>query len=120
MQFNNLLIITIRGFGEPLPAFYFGSMMMAQAGLISNYLADQDRYVRLEAIAAIQYDFGPAFLPALENRIQHEKDSRVKGALAKAIAYLTNVAANDLEPYGDLTTPSTGARDRDELNWYRY
>ena len=87
------------------------------ARLISNYLADQDRYVRLEAIAAIQYDFGPAFLPALENRIQHEKDSRVKDALAKAIAYLTNVAANDLEPYGDLTTPSTGARDRDELNW---
>lgn len=56
---------------------------------ISNYLADEDRYVRLEAITAIQYDFGPTLLPALEDRVQREKDSLVKGTLEKAIAYLT-------------------------------
>ena len=59
------------------------------ATVISKCLADADRYVRLEAIWAIQYDFGPSLLPALEDQIQRETDSSVKDNLEEAIAYMT-------------------------------
>jgi hypothetical protein len=64
------------------------------AEIIRNYLSENDRYVRLEAIWAIQYDFGPSLLPALEDRLQREADSRVKEALVEAIAYLKIPHAN--------------------------
>ena len=64
------------------------------ADVIRNYLSDNDRYVRLEATWAVQYDFGPSLLSALEDRLQCETDSLVKDNLEEAIAYLKNHGSN--------------------------
>ena len=69
----------------------------ARGAILIDLLDDSDRYVRLEVIAAIQWDIGSSGLPTLEARMVDEEEWIVKNALADAIAQLKLVERRERE-----------------------